>query len=172
MRAARVIGSIAGTAIAVLGSLGGAPSAHASNFGIELNGTYRVFSNGDWARTNEVKFKQQSVLETWTVSSTCVSPISCTGEVTSDQGWTAPLRLDSFYYVERTIPNWAPCPDGTFADGHQNYLLWGVDPATELTVAKNIQFMAGRNNTRTDSGACGVNKPVVIELPVSVTKLS
>ena len=54
MRAVGVIGGIAATAMTVLGSLGAAPSAHASNFGIELNGTWRVMSNGEWARTNQV----------------------------------------------------------------------------------------------------------------------
>ena len=49
MRAVGVIGGIAATAMTVLGSLGAAPSAHASNFGIELNGTWRVMSNGEWA---------------------------------------------------------------------------------------------------------------------------
>lgn len=47
--------------IAVLGSLGTATPAHASNYGVELNGTYRVISNGDWAKTNEVFMDERTV---------------------------------------------------------------------------------------------------------------
>ena len=53
MRGVRVAAG-AVTAIAVVGSVGTATPAHASNYGVELNGTYRMISNGDWAKTNEV----------------------------------------------------------------------------------------------------------------------
>ena len=172
MRAISVIGGVAATAITVFGSLGATPSAYATNFGVELNGTYRVSSNGQWARTNDVLMDEKSVVQTWTVSSSCVSPIECTGEVKSDQGWTAPLRLDDFWYVDRDIAQWAPCPDGSLASGHQMFLLWGINPATEERVRENINYMAGRDITKTASGACGVNKPLVIELPVFIEKLS
>ena len=39
MRALGVIAGVAATAMTVPGSLGAAPAAHASDFGIELNGT-------------------------------------------------------------------------------------------------------------------------------------
>ena len=156
----------------MLGSLSGMPAAHASNYGSELNGTYRVSSNGQWARTNDVLMDEKTVIQTWTISSSCVSPIECTGEVHSDQGWTGTLRLDDFYYVDHDIPNWAPCPDGSFASGHQMFLLWGVVPQSEERVTKDINFMAGRDITKTASGACGVNKPLVIELPAYIEKLS
>lgn len=158
--------------MAVLGSVGAASSAHAQDFGTELTGTWRVFSDGEWARTNGVLIDERSTLETWSVTSSCVSPIECYGEVQSDAGWTAPLRLDAFYYVEREIPNWMPCPDGTFATGYQMFLLWGVNRATEETVSRDIQTIAGRNITKSVSGACGVNQPKVIELPVRAEKLS
>ncbi len=172
MRAAGVIGGVAATVVTVLGSLGAAPSAQASDFGTELNGTYRVSSNGQWARTNDVLMDEKTVVQTWTISSACVSPIECTGEVRSDQGWTASLRLDDFYYVDHDIAQWAPCPDGSLASGHQMFLLWGINPASEERVTKDIKYMAGRDITRTASGACGVNKPLVIELPVYIEKLS
>ena len=171
MRGVGVAGAVS-AAVVVVGSLGAPPSAHASNFGVELNGTYRVSSNGQWARTNDVLMDENMVVQTWTVSTSCVSPIECTGEVHSDQGWTAPLRLDDYYYIDHDIPNWAPCPDGTFAPGHQMFLIWGVDPATVERVKTNIKYMAGRDITKTASGACGVNKPLDIELPVWIEKLS
>src|SRR3712207_1590685 len=114
MRGIAVTGS-ALAALALTGSLGTATPAYASNYGIELNGTYRVTSNGDWAQTNQVFIDEQTVIQTWTVTSSCVSPIECTGEVRSDQGWTAPLRFggpgsppDGAWVVNREVPNWEP----------------------------------------------------------------
>ncbi len=37
---------------------------------------------------------------------------------------------------------------------------------------KNFTTLVGRNITKSDSGACGVNKPKVIELPVRAQKLA
>jgi hypothetical protein len=172
MRATRVVTGLAATAIAVLGGIGVAPSAQAEDWGVDISGTWRVFSDGEWARTNEVKYKQQSVLETWTVDVSCVSPIECSGEVRSDRGWTGTARLDNFWYVEHDVPNWMPCPNGTFATGHQKFLLYGMDPAIQLGVSRNITTFAGRNITKTDSGACGRNLATVIELPVRMERLS
>ena len=172
MRATRVLGGIAATALAVFGSVTLAPSAQAQDWGVDITGTWSVYSDGAWARTNQVKFEQKSVLETWNVSTTCVSPIECTGTVTSSLGWTAPIRLDDFWFVEHEVPNWKPCPNGTFATGHQKFQLWGMNPAEERRVTSNITTFAGRNMTKTNSGACGINNATVIELPVRMEKLS
>ena len=102
-------------AIAVVGSVGTATPAYASNYGVELNGTYRVTSNGDWAKTNEVFINEPTKVQIWTMSSSCTSPQVCTGEVKSDQGWSAPLNLGGaegpgslgdFWVVNNVIPNW------------------------------------------------------------------
>ena len=172
MSAVKVIGGVAATAIAALASLIVPPSAHAKTFGVELTGTYKVSSDGEFAKTNDVFMDQQSVVETWTANTSCISPIECTGQVTSDGGWTGSARLDNFWYIEHDIPNWLPCSDGTFAPGHQMFILWGIDPATAEGITENIKYFAGRNVTKTSSGACGINKPVVIEMPVVVEKLS
>lgn len=173
MRAIGVISGVAATAITVLGSIGAAASAHASNFGIELNGTWRVMSDGEWARTNEVLIDQKTVIQTWTITSSCVSPIECTGEVTSDQGWTAPMRLaPDWWIVDRVVPNWIPCPNGTFADGFQKFLFWGINPVANERDLKITDLMAGRDRTMGSSGACGVNKNLVIELPVRMERIS
>jgi hypothetical protein len=152
--------------------IGAAPPARASNTGSELNGTFLVSSNGQWAKTNDVLMNESSSLQTWTVTSSCASPIECTGTVKSDQGWTGTLRLDKFYYVEHDIPNWAPCPDGTFADGHQMFLMWGIDPNTEEGVSTDIHYLGARNVTRTASGSCGANKPLIVEMPAFVKQVS
>ncbi len=148
------------------------PAAHADDdFGVALNGVYRVMSDGDWAKGNEVKYKQQTVIETWTVTTDCVSPIECTGTVVSDRGWTATARLDDYWVIDHDIPNWVPCPDGTFAPGHQKFMVMGWNRQTELRDTHETNFLVGRNVTKSPSGACGVNKPVVIEMPVWMEKI-
>lgn len=174
MRASRLIIGLAATGITLLASMGIAPTATADeeDWGVNLSGTWRVFSDGEWARTNEVKIEERSVLETWTIDMSCLSPIECTGEVKSSLGWTGSLRLDDFYFVEHVVPNWMPCPNGTFATGYQKFQLWGVDPPTQQRIKRNLATLAGRNITKSDSGACGVNKSKVIELPVRMDRIS
>lgn len=173
MRAVGVISGVAATIMTVLGSLAVAPSAHAKNFGVELNGTWRVMQNGEWARTNQVLIDQKVIIENWTITSSCVSPIECTGQVTSDQGWTAPINLVTVYWIlNRDIPNWAPCPDGTFAPGHQKFTVWGINPALNERDLRITDLLAGRVITETDSGACGKNQPLDIEVPVRMERLS
>ncbi|NVN48588.1 hypothetical protein [Mycolicibacterium hippocampi] len=172
MRALRVMGGVAATTLAVLGSLSAAPSAQGQDFGVSISGTWEVYSDGEWARMNEVKFKQLPVRETWTVNVSCVSPIECTGEATSSLGWTGTVRLRDYWFIEHDVPNWMPCPNGTFATGHQKFIMWGVDRTNEERLIKDYTYMAGRNVTKSDSGACGVNNPKVIELPVSAQKVA
>lgn len=172
MRVTRVIGGLAATAMAAIASIGVAPSAQAEDWGVDISGTWSVYSDGAWARTNNVKIEEKSVLETWTVSTTCVSPIECSGVVKSSLGWEGTARLDDFWFVEHVVPNWMPCPNGTFATGYQKFILWGMDPVRERRVTRFIKTFGGRNVTKSDSGACGVNQSKVIELPVRMEKLS
>jgi hypothetical protein len=164
-------------ALALIASLGTATPAHAQ-FGTDLNGTYSVMSDGEWATKGAapgggaVFYDQNTVTETWTVDTSCVSPIECTGTVASSLGWTGTARLDDFWYVDHVVPNWLPCPDGSFAPGHQKFILWGIDPATNERQTKNMNFLAGRNQTKSPSGACGRNQPLVIEMPVKMIKRS
>jgi hypothetical protein len=166
-------------AIAVVGSVGTATPAYASNYGIELNGTYRVISNGDWAQTNQVFMDEKTVVQTWTITSSCVSPIECSGEVKSDQGWTAPVQLggpgtppDRAWFVNRVVPNWEPCPDGTAAAGRQEFQFWGMDELSGQRDMKNTTLLAGRDTTHGPSGACGINKQLFIDMPLRMDKIS
>ncbi|MBP1819132.1 hypothetical protein J3E61_002695 [Mycobacterium sp. OAE908] len=175
IRLGRRIGAIVTVAVAmgVIGSVEPTTSAFASNFGVELNGTYRVISNGDWAKSNEVFLDEKTVVQTWTVTSSCTSPIMCTGTVTSDQGWSAPMRTTGDYWsVDRIVENWMPCPDGTAAPGAQNFKFWGWDPVNSYRNLKIVDLLAGKNRTVAASGACGVNRPLVIELPMRLEKVS
>ncbi|MCH9668643.1 MAG: hypothetical protein K0U76_05645 [Actinomycetia bacterium] len=165
-------GPLAATAMAVMASVGVAPAAQATDFGTALNGTFRVKSDGQWARTNGVKIKQETVVETWKITTSCVSPIECSGVVTSDRGWTGTARLADYWFIEHVIDDWIPCSDGMFFSGLQKFILWGIDPATEERTYTDSDYWAGRNVTKGPSGACGVNNPVVIELPVSMVKIS
>jgi hypothetical protein len=168
----------AGTAVtALVASLGGASAAHAQ-FGTDLNGTYQVMSDGEWATREaapgggSVFIDQKTVTETWTINTTCASPIECTGTVKSSLGWTGTVRLDDFWYIDHEVPNWLPCPDGTFAPGHQKFIMKSIDPATNESRLTNTNFLMGRNQTKAPSGACGRNQPLVIEMPVKMLKLS
>ena len=51
MRGVRIAGAVS-AAVAVIGSVGTATPAHASNYGVELNGTYRVTLHGPLANVN------------------------------------------------------------------------------------------------------------------------
>ncbi|MGX9792683.1 Rv2253/PknI dimerization domain-containing protein [Mycobacterium sp. MMS18-G62] len=187
MRGVRVAGAVSAAVVTVFGSVSLAPPASASNYGVELNGTYRMISNGDWAKTNEVFINEQTQVQTWTFNSSCESPIRCTGTVTSDQGWTAPMTNTGDYWVaERVVENWEPCPasysypgaeiftgaGGTSASAIQRFWFWGWDPVNSQRDTKIRDLLAGRTRTQADSGACGINKPLVIEVPIRLEQLS
>lgn len=159
--------------VAVFASLGPEASVSASNYGVELNGTYRVMSNGDWAKTNDVYINETTVVQTWKMHSSCTSPIDCTGTVTSDKGWSAELtNHGEFWVVRHDIENWEPCRDGTRAPGAQKFRFWGVDPASGDEDLRRVDLLAGIDRTIAPSGACGINKPLVIEMPMRLEKLS
>jgi hypothetical protein len=164
-----ILAAVAGTGMAI--------PVHAQ-WGSNIDGTYQVMSDGEWAQRDaapgggSVFIDQKTVTERWTVHTTCASPIECSGTVTSSLGWTGTARLDDHWFVDHEIPNWLPCPDGTFAPGHQKFILWAVDPATNERQYDNMSFLAGRNITKAPSGACGRNQPLVIEMPVKMVKLS
>ena len=93
-----------------------------------LNGTYVATSNGQWAQTNDIYRDEASVRSNWTISTTCSTPLECTGRVSSDLGWSADVGIHgSEYVVKRDLPNWEPCPDGTARTGHQIYRFYPVD---------------------------------------------
>ncbi len=145
----------------------GTPAAHASEWG--LNGTYLALSDGKWAQTNDIFHDQASVHSTWTISSTCSTPVECTGRVSSDQGWSADASVHgSEWVVKRDIPNWEPCPDGSVRTGHQIFRFYPVDERGWVNWDSTV--LAGFDKTVGDSGACGVNKALVIMLPFRLEK--
>lgn len=147
-----------------------APQATASGEGWGLNGTYAAVSNGDWAQTNDVFQNEATVRNTWTINTTCTTPVDCTGRITSDAGWSADVNIaGSEYVVKRDIPNWEPCPNGVSRAGHQIYRFYPVDEQGRVSVGSTT--LAGIDRTSGDSGACGINKTLVITLPFRLDKI-
>lgn len=170
MGARHVIGSLGATATIALATVAVAPQALAA--APDLNGRYQAQFNGQWAKTNDVYKDERSKVEIWDISTTCKSPIECTGEVQSSGGWTAPITYDGdTWNVKRTIPNWEPCPDGTFAEGAQQIIFWSVDPVTNERYSTGTTLLGGREITMSRSGSCGINKNLQIELPFRLDKL-
>ncbi|MCW2556555.1 MAG: hypothetical protein JWP55_519, partial [Mycobacterium sp.] len=67
----------AAAVMTTVAAIGIAPPANAA-YGIEMNGTYSVLSNGDWAKTGDVFMSEKTVQATWTVSTSCTGPWDCT----------------------------------------------------------------------------------------------
>ncbi len=130
-----------------------------------LNGTFTATSNGEWARTNDVFHKELSVRAIWTVSSQCSYPTECTGTVTSDQGWTAPIyQTGGEWYVKHVVPNWMPCPDGSTADGFQVFRFKRMAPGGDYTDPTSTTLI-GEDATSGPSGACGRSLAKFITMP-------
>lgn len=140
------------------------PPAAADLQASALNGRFTVVSDGLFAKTNERRTDQATVTSTWTVTTTCTTTLACSGQMSSDQGWTAEVSYTKpMWYVTRRVPNWMPCPDGTFVDGQQTFKFF-VDEYDK-------PFLRGWDNTLGPSGACGVNKVLNIEMPLKLIPL-
>ncbi|WP_246397968.1 hypothetical protein [Mycobacterium vicinigordonae] len=157
----------------VISSTTTAPAAGASGDGWGINGTFQATSIGDWAKTNDIFHDEPTVQSIWTISTACSTPLERTGRVTSDMGWSADVALHgSEYVVKRDIANWEPCPDGASRTGHQIYRFYPVDEKGWVAFNSGSRILAGVDLTAGDSGACGVNKALVITLPFRLEKLS
>ena len=139
-----------------------APAPAIAEDGGKIDGTFTAYSSGQWAQTNQRYHDEASVTSTWTFVSTCSGLSDCTGHVTSDLGWTGEAKyLAGSWLVRHTINNWQPCADGTTAPGEQVFHFWR-DPA-------NPTRWIGSDKTTGPSGACGVNRWLVVQMPFSLT---
>ncbi len=172
MRSIGVVATAALLAAGVTGGLAAGSSAHASKDDLALNGTYRATSNGGWAKTNDTYHDEPTVISTWTITSTCTTAQDCTGTVTSDQGWTAPMTMHegTVWKVPRDVPNWEKCPDGSSYPGHQLYFFYPVDANGQVQTGSPT--LAGVDKTRGPSGACGRNQWLVIEMPFRLDRVA
>lgn len=147
-----------------------APGTLASEEEWGLNGTYIATSNGEWSKTNEVFRDQASLRSVWTISTECSYPTECTGTVSSDFGWTAPIyKTGGVWYVKHTVENWVPCPNGTAAPGLQVFRFVPVVEDGSMTDPSSTT-LAGEDQTTGPSGACGVSKAVFINMPFKLVK--
>lgn len=159
-------------ACATLGGAGIVAPGHASSDDIAINGRYRATSLGNWAKTNDAFHDQPTVASTWTISSSCSTAQDCTGRVSSDQGWDAPLSMNDglMWYVKHDVPNWETCPDGSKFAGNQIFTFYAVDgKGDSVTVSPTL---TGRDKTVGPSGACRVNKWLSVEMPFRLDKIS
>lgn len=158
-------------AVAMLTAVPTGAIAAADDPGWGLNGTYTATSNGEWARKNEVFYDQASRRSTWTIDTVCSYPGECTGTVRSDESWTAPIyQRSSVWYVKRPIDNWVPCPDGGTAPGLQTFRFKAMTPEGAYADPASTTLV-GEDITTGPSGACGVNKPVYINMPFKLVKV-
>jgi hypothetical protein len=157
-------------AAGVVGGVSMAPLARA--FDPSLNGRFTATIIGDWARTRSVFHQEPVVRSTWTISSSCTTAEDCGGQVTSDQGWTASLRMSDGYnwYAKRDIPNWETCPDGTTFPGKDYVYFYPANPETGESM-QGSSVLAGREQTIGPSGACGTNLPLNIEQPIRLDRI-
>jgi len=140
---------------------------------IAINGTYQADSIGGWAKINQQYNSEQEVTSKWKINTTCTTMEDCTGTVTSDQGWTAPITMTdgTAWYVRHDVPNWERCADGTAYTGKQTYWFYATDAATGQPQTGS-PLLTGKDTTVGPSGACGQNKWLEIELPFRMDKVS
>jgi hypothetical protein len=167
-RSLGTVSSAAAMASLVIGGLG-TPAARAE--GNPINGTYIATSVGEWAKTNEVFHDEATVRSTWTITSSCETYQHCSGQVTSDQGWSAPLYMydGTLWYVRRDVPHWEECPDGTAVIGSQTFTFYPAGP--DGLQQPGSSTLAGQDKTVGPSGACGINRWLVVQMPFRLDKI-
>lgn len=136
-----------------------------------LNGTYSATSNGEWSKTNDQFRDETSLRGTWSISTQCSYPTECTGTVASDFGWTAPIyKTGGVWYVKHVVENWQPCPDGTATPGLQVYRFAPTTPDGSRTDPTST-MLVGEDQTTGQAGACGISKPLVVNMPFKLIKM-
>jgi len=152
---------IAMTAVAVVAAAIPTTSSAFASVDPAINGSYTATSDGQWAKTNESFHDEATVISTWTITSSCTGAYDCTGTVASDSGWSAKIvYISRMWFVTRILGDWMRCADGTAATGKQ-IIKFYEDPNVK---GKYV----GWDTTAGPSGACGVNRPLFIEIPFTL----
>ncbi len=170
MPSMRLIAGATLAAVSAIASGIGSAAADANN--PALNGRYLATSNGEWAMTNQSFHDEVTTQSVWTITSSCSTPQDCTGTVTSDEGWTADIsfRSGDKWRVDRQLPNWEPCSDGTAATGLQQFVFWPSDQLGKIDM--NSAILTGWQQTTGPSGACGWNKTLDIRMPFKLVPIA
>jgi len=134
-----------------------------------IDGRFVATSIGNMAKTNDA-FKPEALKQhVWTVATTC-DLVFCSGTVTSDEGWTAPITKQSdIWLVKRAIPNWGPCPDGTPFPAEQTYRFTPTGPDGRSVTGSPV--LSGEEYTTGASGACGIGQPIRIRMPFRLDRI-
>ena len=174
MRSVSTLATATLVAATVSGGLATASTAGATTKeDVAINGTFRATSIGDYARTNDQYKGEATVIQTWTITSSCVTFQECHGTVTSDDGWSAPIYMidGQLWYIKRDVPDWEPCRDtpDTFT-GQQTFYFYPVNENGEFTLGSPT--FAGKDKTVGPSGACGRNQWLDITMPLRLDKLA
>lgn len=163
MRIAMLIAAVHAVApVAGPGSAGASPDE-------AVNGRFVATSIGNMAKTNDA-FKPQALKQhVWTVATAC-DLVYCSGTVTSDEGWTAPMTKQSdVWLVKLAIPNWGPCPDGTPFPAEQTYRFTPTGPDGRNLTGSPV--LSGEEYTTGASGACGIGQPIRIRMPFRLDRV-
>jgi hypothetical protein len=156
---------------ALVGGLPLTPLAQASPDAFAINGVFTATSDGNFATTDYAFHNEATVTSTWTITSSCISDDHCAGQVRSDQGWSAPLYTHEahVWYVERDLPAWEPCPDGTVSAGHQTYKFYpsNADGLSQI----GSPYLEGTDKTNGIRGACGRPKWLTVVMPFRLIKV-
>jgi hypothetical protein len=150
------------------------PPVRANSDGFAINGTYTATSDGTYATTDYAFHNEATVRTTWTITSHCTTDDSCSGKVTSDQGWSSPLTMEvgHIWHVERDVPDWETCPDGMTFTGHQTFTFYpsNADGLTQI----GSPYLEGRDKTAGPRYACDsakYGKWLTIVMPFRLDKI-
>lgn len=129
---------------------------------VALNGTFLATSDGNWAQLNHQFYDQKTVISTWTIATTCSTSLECAGQMSSDQGWSAAIKLlaGNLWLVTHDVEDFVRCPDGTVFPGHQHFKFYPTDN----------DHLRGWDETLGPSGACGLNQWTFVEMPFTLVK--
>lgn len=157
---------------AVLATFEPVPQANAAFCDPLLNGRYNAVSDGVWAKTNDVYHDEATVTSTWTITTSCDagSPPDCAGQVASSAGWRAPISCDAagLWSVRRHLDNWEPCKNGTASADQLLYFSPDLSGSPSFDA---VSTFSGWDRTVGVSGGCGINQPLVIEMPFRLSRV-
>ena len=156
----------------VAAGLSSAPSAHASNFGVELNGTYRVTTNGEFAKDQRrLQGRADHRRELDAVLQLCEPDrMRRHGDQLRRLDRSVVVRLPEHVLGRRSrhprtgssAPTVGPPPAsrGSSSGGSTRY------PPNDSQRSRTS--WSGRQRTNSPSGSCGTNQPLVIETPLKL----
>ena len=164
------LGGIAALVL-MIGGLGSPAPAAAVGNDFAINGTFAAVSDGQWATTDYAFHDEQTVRSTWTIQSACTEDRVCGGQVTSDAGWSALVRsVDGrIWKLERDLPNWQTCPDGTTSPGRQTFTFYPSDANGVTKIGS--PYLEGKDKTTGVNGACGTFKFLTIVMPFRLDRI-